>query len=142
MNDETLAPADLEGPYKEALEDGAIAFQRCTLCLNAWLPSRWECPSCLETNWIYERASGHGKLISWAVYHKAYHPSLEKRIPYNIAIVELSEGPRLITNLTVNTDMQGLTIDTAVELVVEDVDGAPLPRFRLLESGGRKSAGD
>jgi uncharacterized OB-fold protein len=33
------------------------------------------------------------------IYHVAYHPAFADRIPYNVAIVELEEGPRLITNI-------------------------------------------
>jgi uncharacterized protein len=76
-----------------------LAFQRCRACSNAWLPERSECPRCLVADWAWETASGRGRLISWVVYHRAYHESVADRVPYNVSLIELEEGPRVIANV-------------------------------------------
>ena len=64
------------------------------------------------------------------VYHKAYAPHLADRLPYNVAIVELAEGPRLLTNIIGHPDGDGLACRAALNLAIEQDFGRPLPRFR------------
>jgi uncharacterized OB-fold protein len=116
-------------PYWDALAGGELHFQRCTSCGNAWLPPRAECPRCLAATWEWVRASGRGKVVTWVVYHRAYHPAFESRLPYNVAVVELEEGPRLVTNIV--DPVAGLGADAPVELAIEDEHGVALARFRL-----------
>ena len=131
---ETTMPAPerdaLNTPYWDSLANGALSFQRCSSCGHAWLPARSECPSCLADQWRWEKAGGGAKLISWVVYHVAFHPAFAKRLPYNVAVVELDEGPRLISNVVGVADAETLTIDQRLQLVIEDESGTAVPRFR------------
>lgn len=115
-------------PYWDALDQGHLVFQRCS-CGHAWLPPRRQCPQCLGDDVRWERASGRGRLVSWVVYHQAYHEAFAHRLPYNVAVVALDEGPRLITNIT--GDSSALTGDASVVLQIEREDGFALARFRL-----------
>lgn len=119
---------DVNRPYWAALERGELHFQRCE-CGHAWLPARSNCPACLRVASGWERASGRGTLVSWVVYHTAYHPAFADRLPYNVALVELAEGPCLLTRLL--DDNERLRGDAAVELVVTREDDVPLATFRL-----------
>jgi uncharacterized OB-fold protein len=76
-----------------------MTFQRCAECGHAWLPTREECPKCWSPDWRREEASGEAKVVSWVVYHTAFDKRFAERLPYNVALVELAEGPRMITNL-------------------------------------------
>lgn len=131
MNDFPEPPVtELSQPYWDGLSAGELRFQRCTDCAHAWLPVREECPQCWGDQWRFEASSGRGILVSWVVYHKAYHPYFQDRLPYNVAIVELDEGPRLLTNVTVE-DLAELAIDRPVLLSVEQESGWALARFKL-----------
>jgi uncharacterized OB-fold protein len=121
---------EVSEPYWSALLDGRHVYQRCVVCENAWLPPRRECPRCLQRAWSWQTASGRARLISWVVYHTAFHPAFEARLPYTVAIVELSEGPRLISNLVGVDDPESLRIDQALRLVIEDEHGVAVPRYR------------
>lgn len=121
----------LTAPYWEALDAGELAFQRCSACGGAWLPARSECPRCLGAEWTWERAGGGARLVSWVVYHRSYHPAFAERLPYNVAIVELDEGPRLITNIAGIKGGEGLTADMRLRLGVEREGDVPLARFRI-----------
>lgn len=131
MNTDTLAPlpeiTELSKPFWEALEAGALTFQRCRACGHAWLPARGECPACLAADWTRETASGGATLVSWVVYRHAYHPAFEHRLPYTVAVVALDEGPRLISNIA--GDGAGLRIDQRLRLVIETESGMAVPRF-------------
>jgi hypothetical protein len=65
--------------------------------------------------------------VSWVVYHHAYHDYFASRLPYNVAVVELEEGPRLISNVVGATGR--LRIDMPLKLVIEREAGIALARF-------------
>ena len=127
---EIIETPDTE-PYWRALSEGRLDFQHCRTCGNRWLPGRRQCPACLSAETAWKPASGKGRIISWVVYHTAYALHLAERLPYNVAIVELAEGPRLITNIVGHRDGSGLSVDAPVELTIETDFGRALPRFRL-----------
>ena len=136
MNQEAPAfPApqrnEVTEPYWKALDEGRLVFQRCRACKHAWLPARTECPRCLGRESSWETASGKGKLVSWVVYHHGYHPYFAARLPYTVAVVELAEGPRLISGL-VSTG-RPLAIDLPLTLAIEREAGVALPRFKPAE---------
>ena len=121
-------PTELSRPFWNALREGKLVFQRCG-CGHAFLPARSHCPACLRPDPLWERASGKGRLVSWVVYHTAYHPAFESRLPYNVALVQLAEGPRLLTNIV--DPNEALVADAPVELKIEWEGDAALARFRL-----------
>lgn len=120
---------EINRPYWDALDQGRLMFQRCE-CGNAWLPARRECPRCLSDKVRWEQAGGRGTLVSWVVYHIAYNDAFKDRLPYNVAVVELDEGPRLITNMV--DAHAALACDAPVRLVIERDAGVALARFALL----------
>ncbi len=121
-------PTDLSRPYWDALREGYLVFQRCR-CGNAWLPARTHCPACLKPKPRWERASGRGRIVSWVVYHTAYHPAFADKLPYNVALVQLIEGPRLLTNIV--DPNEALAADAPVALKIEWEGDTALARFLL-----------
>ncbi len=85
---------------------------------------------CWKAEWQWTDASGRGRVVSWVVYHHAYHPEFKDRLPYNVALVELDEGPRLITNV-VKLGNRKLAIEHPVKLCIESEHGVALARFEL-----------
>ena len=62
--------------------------------------------------------------------HQRYSRAFEDDLPYNVTIVELEEGPRLLTNLVEidNDDIRpGLSVDVVWDDVTEEIT---LPKFR------------
>lgn len=121
-------PSEAGRPFWQSLREGVLTFQRCSACGKGWLPARSHCPGCLSPEWTRESASGRARLVSWVVYRMAYHPAFASRLPYTVAVVELAEGPRMISNI-VQTDPQTLHIDQPLSLVIEDESGTSVPRF-------------
>jgi uncharacterized OB-fold protein len=68
--------------------------------------------------------------VSWVIYHHVYHEAFKARLPYNVALVELDEGPRLLTNI-VNPEI-GIAAERPVRLTIEDEHGVALARFALV----------
>lgn len=122
-------------PFWRALAEGRLDMQRCTGCGATWLPARAQCPSCLDPGTEWVPSAGRGRVLSWVVYHKAYAPHLAERLPYNVTLVELDEGPRILTNIVDSPDGSALRVGSEVVLAIEEDFGMPLPRFRLADPG-------
>ena len=120
--------SELGRPFWDRLQQGHLSFQRCSACGHAWLPARSECPQCLGDAWQREDAKGEGTLVSWVVYHQGYHPAFGQRLPYTVAIVQLAEGPRMISNI-VGADPKSLRIDQPLRLRIEPDGPLAVPRF-------------
>ena len=69
--------------------------------------------------------------LSWVVYHRAYHPAFADRVPYNVVVAELDEGPRLITNVVGIEGGEGLAIEMPVELQAETEGDSPSRGFAV-----------
>nr|CAD6630340.1 DNA-binding protein [arsenite-oxidising bacterium NT-25] len=123
---------DVNRSYWDGLAAGQLRYQHCRHCGNNWLPAREHCPQCLSPEPEWQVSSGKGVVVSWIVYHHAYAPHLAARLPYDVTIVELAEGPRILTNIVNGAAGKKLTTGAEVELAIEVEEGVSLPRFRLV----------
>ncbi len=89
------------------------------------------CPHCLGNDLEWRRVSGRGRLHTFTVVHRG-QKGFPIGPPYVIAIVELDEGPRMMTNLVgIDPDPAKLSIGMPVEVVFQDVSAeVALPHFR------------
>lgn len=116
-------------PYWEAARRRELRLQRCAGCGEFWAPPGPVCPSCFSGEFTWDQVSGRGIITSLVVFHKSYHPEFDNDLPLAAALVELAEGPRLITNI-VQADGVRLTSGLPVEVVFEDHEDFTLPQFR------------
>ena len=130
-------PQDVDAEMQAGLERGVLLFPRCRACALAWLPPRTECPRCLVAEWAWEEARGEARLISWVVYHRAYHESFADRVPYNVALVELVEGPRLISTLVGDGPWAA---EMPLRLALERHEGRAVACFRPAPDGRREAS--
>ena len=115
--------------YWEGTALGELRLQLCHGCATTYFPPQPFCPRCSSDDIDVVRASGRGTLYSCVITQLAA-PGFEA--PYVIAVVELDEGPRLLTNLVeVEPDPDVLVLDAPVEVVFEPVGEIVLPMFRL-----------
>ncbi len=107
-----------------------MAIQRCDQCGSfRWPPNR-ACPECMSFESTWALVSGRGKVYTFILMHQLYHQGFASELPYPVAIVELEEGPRLVTNI-VGCPIDQLRCDMPVELVYEDIgEEATLYKFR------------
>jgi hypothetical protein len=116
-------------PFWDAGKRHELMLQKCGDCDTLRHPSPI-CGNCLSMDSEWVAMSGRGKLYTWTVVHQRYHPGFAEETPYNVAIVELEEGPRLLTKI-VDCPNDNLYIGMEVEVVFEDVtEEIALPKFK------------
>lgn len=110
---------------------GELRLQRCDTCSNVYFPPRPFCPKCASRSVQAFKASGLGTLHSYVINQRAAADS-GFEAPYSIAIVELEEGPRMMTNIVDSPQTpEALVLDMPVEVTFQKLtEDIALPRFR------------
>jgi uncharacterized OB-fold protein len=96
LNDEAgdLSPETApDTVFERFLDEGELAFQRCAACAHAVFPPRVLCPACGDPRLEWQRSSGQGRIYSVTTLA----PRGEE--PYHVALVDVAEGFRLMTNV-------------------------------------------
>ena len=86
-------------PFWQAARARQLKLPKCTACgaLRAHF-ERW-CAECGNDGYEWALLSGRGTVWSHCNFHKPYFSGFKDETPYNVAIIELEEGPQLFTNL-------------------------------------------
>ncbi len=118
--------------YWQACKEHQLLLPFCTACQSFFFYPRNFCPRCFSWEIEWRPVSGRGRLYSYAIQHRVWHPAWAPEVPYVTALVELEEGPRIYTNLVgVEPDPKKIRCDMPVEVVFEDVsEEITLPKFR------------
>ena len=104
-----------------APQAGELRLQRCDACDNVYFPPRPFCPSCASRKVSVFKASGKGKLYSYVINHRPAAPGFTP--PYAIAVVELDEGPRMMSNIIdCPQTPEALELDMKLEVAFEKLD--------------------
>lgn len=92
---------DFTRPYWDAAAQGRLLLRRCGACGKAHHYPREFCPACWagEDRVAWETASGRAVLYTWSVIHRNDLPPFGQRVPYVAAVVDLAEGPRMMTEV-------------------------------------------
>jgi uncharacterized OB-fold protein len=124
-------PTPETAPFWDGLRQNQLRIQRCSDCNQAYFYPRPFCPRCFSWNVVWFSASGRAKLHTFEVVHRA-PPAFAADAPYVLAVVELEEGPRMMTNIVgAGTDPSGLTLDMPLEIEYDKIsDEVTLPKFR------------
>ncbi len=112
----------------EGTKSGQLLIQRCKTCGELRHPPGPMCPSCHSYEWDTVEASGRGTVFSYVVNHYPKVPAFD--YPLIVAVIELEEGTRLVSNL-IDVAPDDVKIGMAVECEVVAFDeDLSLPQFR------------
>lgn len=124
-----LSDPDWE-PFWTGCKRGVLLIQHCARCENFRYPPSPICHSCLSPNYRWVEASGKGTLYSFVIAHRALDPYWKGELPYLVAVIELAEGPRLLSNL-VDARFDEVQIGMAVRVIFEPlIEEIVVPRFK------------
>ena len=115
--------------FWEGTRGGKLRLQRCSDCRHTYFPPRPFCPRCASRNVTVVEASGRAKLHSYVIHHR---PAPGFTPPYAIAVVELDEGPRMMTNIVgCPQTPEALVLDMPLEVAFSrQTEEITLPLFR------------
>ena len=117
-------------PFWDYCKKHELRAQKCLKCAGLHYPPSPLCPHCLsmESEWV--KLSGKGKVFTYIVAHRRYHPGFSAELPYVVAVIETDEGLRMLSNV-MGCKPDAVRIDMPVEVVFEDAGPEfALPKFR------------
>lgn len=119
----TPPTSELTEPYWEATKQKKLLLQWCRSCDQAVHYPREACPRCLGFDLEWRPASGKGEVYAVSVQARAPEP-------YAVALIDLEEGTRVMTNITGVDDLYSIKVGMPVRVAWEELsDGRNLPQF-------------
>ena len=102
-----------------------LLIQQCKACTENYFPPRPFCPKCGSRDVVAVQCSGRAHLLSYVINHRI-NPKWKWKEPYSIAIVQLEEGPQMLTNIvgceqTPEALVLDMPLQVAFEVVSEDI---------------------
>jgi uncharacterized OB-fold protein len=117
-------------PFWDGLKERKFLLRHCNACGRDHYYPRPFCPTCWSDDVSWKEASGRGKLYTYSIVHVNDLPPFNERVPYVAAIVELDEGPRVMTNIE-GVPFEELRADMAVTVDFRAIsDDVTIPVFR------------
>lgn len=111
----------LTEPFWSAARARTLVIQRCDDCAAYRFPPEIACFECGSQRATWTPVSGRATLYSWTVGHPPLLPYFAERAPWPVAVVQLAEGPRMVTNL-VAVPVEEYQVGMALQADFEDVD--------------------
>lgn len=119
-------------PYWDGLKEHKLMLPTCDDCGKSFFYPRIACPHCHSRHISWRQASGKGRLYAFEIAYRSLNPAFKIKPPYILAMIELEEGPRMMSNLiNIEPNPQVVKCDTPVEVVFEKLtDEVTIPLFQ------------
>jgi len=117
--------------FWSGVKEGRLLVRKCAGCQRLQHPPSPMCPACGSLEWDVQELSGRGSLHSWIL---SRHPTAPDDMTRIVALVELDEGVRLVSNLS-EVDAADVENGMLLEVVFDEIDGVVLPQFRAAGGG-------
>ena len=116
--------------FWDGCKEGELRLQRCADCSHTYFPPRPFCPKCASREVSVYKASGKATLYSYIINHRP-RPDMGTE-PHSIAVVELAEGPRMMTNIVdCPQTPEALVLDMPLQVTfLKASDDISLPQFQ------------
>jgi len=117
-------------PFWDGAAAGKLVIQRCGACGEWQYYPRPFCKVCWSDDVSWQEASGRATLYTFSIVRQNDLPPFNDRVPYVAAIVDLAEGPRMITEV-VDCSLDDVRIGMDLTVTYRDLTGElKLPVFR------------
>ena len=135
MSARPVPPPDaLSEAFWAATRAQRLVQARCSGCQRFLGYPRERCHFCGSTHVEWCAVSGRGRIVAVTVVHRSADPHWSARTPYAVSLVELDEGPRLLSSPPDGVDPAAVPVGTRVEVTWEPLaDGRAYPWFRPAE---------
>jgi uncharacterized OB-fold protein len=117
--------------YWQGCRDGKLLLQSCAGCGHIQFYPRLLCTACGGEELGWHEASGNGAVKSFTIIRRAVSAAYEPDAPYVVALIELAEGPTMMSNV-VDCDVESVAIGMPVQVSFEAyTDRVSVPVFKL-----------
>jgi uncharacterized OB-fold protein len=118
---------------------GELRIQRCRACSRHYFFPRPFCRYCASMDVEWVAASGMGRVVSYVINERPVPPADDQ--PQIVVLVELEEGPRMMSNLVgVTPEPSSVSLDQRVMVDFEQRGPEMLPVFRPVPAEGTEPA--
>jgi uncharacterized OB-fold protein len=110
--------------YWQGCSEGRLLLQKCAPCGHVQFYPRLLCTACGGEQLDWHEASGKGIVKSFTIIRRAVSAAYEADVPYVVALIELAEGPTMMSNVVgceVETVAIGMPVGVAFEAYSEAV---------------------
>jgi uncharacterized OB-fold protein len=131
----TTARYDLPTPdetteaFWKAAGEGRLLVKSCRACGRYHAYPRPFCPYCWSDAVEWVEASGRATLYTFSIVRQNDLPPFRDWLPYVAAVVDLEEGPRMMTNI-VDCGVEDVRIGMALEFTTRPAHDIAVPVFR------------
>lgn len=130
-----LPPIDAQSrAYWAACNEGQLLVQRCEACSHVQHYHRVLCNHCGYDKLTDVPVCGDGTVRSFTIIRRAVSAAFEADVPYVVALIELQEGPTVMSNV-INTPLELIAIGKPVQLTFERrSESIAIPQFQIVET--------
>jgi uncharacterized OB-fold protein len=116
--------------FWDGCREEKLLYQHCQDCGEVIFFPKYLCPNCMSHNLEWLESEGRGKIDTFTVTYNFAPPAFMAEVPYCVAIIELDEGYRMMSNM-VECDFNELECGMPVEVIYDPVtEEVTLPKFR------------
>jgi uncharacterized OB-fold protein len=131
---------ELTEPFWAGGLSGELRLQQCANCGHIRYPISTVCPVCWSADCHWTPLSGRGTVQSHIVFERAYHEAWADQVPYVVALIELDEGPVLVSNV-VGVQPSAVRVGQPVTVTFARRSAtAALPQFTPVDGGDSADA--
>ena len=134
MPKQSPVPDELDKPFWDACNQGKLVIQKCKACDRLQHPPAAQCAKCGSAEHLeWREVSGRGRIYSYAVMHDTPVTLLFKEQPFNIAIIELEQGIKMLSHLP-GTPADKVPVGAEVQVVFETTPatGQKVPEWKVV----------
>lgn len=117
-------------PFWDGCAQGVVRYQSCTRCDTVQFIPRARCVACQSCELAWRDSAGYGHVLSYTTVHRAPTPAFREDAPYVIALIDMEEGFRLMTNVA-GASAAPLAIGARVRIGFRNVEGMALPHAEV-----------
>ncbi|MFC2949150.1 Zn-ribbon domain-containing OB-fold protein [Virgibacillus sediminis] len=120
--------------YWQGCSNHQLLIQQCRECGHYQFYPRIICTDCMSRDVEWVKASGRGNVKTYTIIHRAISQAYEKDTPYVVALIELDEGPMMMSNV-IGCTPEAVKVGQEVMVTFEDwSDEISIPKFTLVDA--------
>ena len=117
-------------PFWDGCNNRQLLIQKCRQCGDYQFYPRSMCHRCMTDTVDWVAVSGAGRVRSFTVVRRPLSPAYAAETPYTVALIQLAEGPTLMSNI-INCPIEQLRVGLAVSVVFEQwSEQITVPKFQ------------